>query len=160
VTVASTLDRDDLRIAAYVAKYATKSADGSLDFARRFKARSEILNINASPHLRQLALTAWDLAHDPALVSLNTRGHAHAFGFRGQLITKSRHYSTRFQDLRDARAEHMKSPHSDDPVEGSFSYDGRGYDDPRATAIAEFLHQLSVEARTAAKSASSAQGAG
>jgi hypothetical protein len=91
---------------------------------------------------------------------LNTRGHAHAFGFRGQLITKSRHYSTRFQDLRDARAEHMKSPHSDDPVGGSFSYDGRGYDDPRATAIAEFLHQLSVEARTAAKSASSAQGAG
>jgi hypothetical protein len=41
----------------------------------------------------------------------------------------------------------MKSPHSDDPVEGSFSYDGRGYDDPRATAIAEFLHQLSVESR-------------
>jgi hypothetical protein len=45
----------------------------------------------------------------------------------------------------------MKSPQSDDPVEGSFSYDGRGYDDPRATAIAEFLHQLSVEARTAGK---------
>jgi hypothetical protein len=158
VTDASTLDRDDLRIAAYVAKYATKSADGSLDFARRFNARNEILNINASPHLRQLALTAWDLAQDPSLVALNTRGHAHAFGFRGQLITKSRHYSTRFQDLRNARAEYMKSPHSDDPVEGSFSYDGRGYDDPRATAIAEFLHQLSVEARTAAKAASSTQG--
>jgi uncharacterized Zn-finger protein len=151
VTDASTLDRDDLRIAAYVAKYATKSADGSLDFARRFSARSEILNINASSHLRQLALTAWDLAQDPALVALNTLGHAHAFGFRGQLITKSRLYSTRFQDLRDARAEHMKSPHSDDPVEGSFSYDGRGYDDPRATAIAEFLHQLSVEARKTVK---------
>ena len=151
VTDVSTLDRDDLRIAAYVAKYATKSADGSLDFARRFNARSEIRNINASSHLRQLALTAWDLAQDPALKSLNTRGHAHAFGFRGQLITKSRNYSTRFQDLRDARAEHMKSPRSDDPVEGSFSYDGRGYDDPRATAIAEFLRQLSVEARTSVK---------
>ena len=147
VSDASTLDRDDLRIAAYVAKYATKSADGSLDFARRFNARSEILKLNAPSHLQQLALTAWDLAQDPSLESLNTRGHAHAFGFRGQLITKSRHYSTRFQDLRDARAEHMKSPHSDDPVEGSFSYDGRGYDDPRATAIAEFLHQLSVESR-------------
>jgi hypothetical protein len=43
----------------------------------------------------------------------------------------------------------MKSPHSDDPIEGSFTYDGRGYDDPRASAIAEFLHQLSVEARRA-----------
>jgi hypothetical protein len=102
---ASTLDRDDLRIAAYVAKYATKSADGSLDFARRFGSRSEILKVNAPSHLRQLALTAWDLAQDPTLVSLNTRGHAHAFGFRGQLITKSRNYSTRFQDLRDARAD-------------------------------------------------------
>jgi hypothetical protein len=151
VTDASTLNRDDLRIAAYVAKYATKSADGSLDFARRFNSRSEILKINAPSHLQQLALTAWDLAQDPSLVQLNTRGHAHAFGFRGQLITKSRHYSTRFQDLRDARAAHMKSPHSDDPVEGSFSYDGRGYDDPRATVIAEFLHQLSLEARTAGK---------
>jgi len=147
---ASTLNRDDLRIAAYVAKYATKSADGSLDFVRRFNSRSEILKVNAPEHLRQLAVVAWDLAQDPSLVSLNTRGHAHAFGFRGQLITKSRHYSTRFQDLRDARAEHMKKPHSDDPVEGSFSYDGRGYDDPRTATIAEFLHQLALEARTSA----------
>jgi hypothetical protein len=45
----------------------------------------------------------------------------------------------------------MKSPRSDDPVEGSFSFDGRGYDDPRATAIAEFLHQLSLEARKDSK---------
>jgi hypothetical protein len=141
-----------LRIAAYLAKYATKSADGSMDFAQRFRSRSEILNITAAPHLQQLALTAWDLAQDPSLVHLNTRGHAHAFGFRGQLITKSRHYSTRFQDLRDARAAHMKKPHSDDPVAGSFSYDGRGYDDPRAATIAEFLHQLTLEARKAAKS--------
>ena len=55
VADASTLNRDDLRIAAYVAKYATKSADGSLDFARRFNSRSEILNstplriFNSSP---------------------------------------------------------------------------------------------------------------
>jgi uncharacterized Zn-finger protein len=148
---ASTLNRDDLRIAAYLAKYATKSADGSMDFAQRFRSRSEILNLEAPAHLQQLALTAWDLAQDPSLVHLNTRGHAHAFGFRGQLITKSRHYSTRFQDLRGARAAHMKMPHSDDPVAGSFTYDGRGYDDPRAATIAEFLHQLGLEARKAAK---------
>lgn len=150
VADASTLNRDDLRIAAYLAKYATKSADGSLDFARRFNSRSEILNINAPSHLRQLALTSWDLAHDPSVLSLNTRGHAHTFGFRGQLITKSRHYSTRFGDLRGARAAHMKMPNSDDPVVGSFTYDGRGYDDPRTATIAEFLHQLTLEARKAA----------
>ena len=149
---ASTLNRDDLRIAAYLAKYATKSADGSLDFARRFRSRSEILKINAPAHLQRLALTAWSLAQDPTIVKLNTRGHAHTFRFRGQLITKSRHYSTRFQDLRDARAAHMKDPHSDDTVEGSFNYDGRGYDDPRAATIAELLHQLTLEARKSAKS--------
>jgi hypothetical protein len=158
VVDASTLNRDDLRIAAYVAKYATKSADGSLDFARRFNSRSEILKVKPPSHLQQLALTAWDLAQDPSLVNLNTRGHAHAFGFRGQLITKSRHYSTRFQDLREARAEHMQSPRSDDPVNGSFSYDGRGYDDPRAATIAEFLHQLSLEARKDSRSGAENEG--
>jgi hypothetical protein len=43
VADASALDRDDLRIAAYVAKYATKTTDSSLDFARRFHSRDEIL---------------------------------------------------------------------------------------------------------------------
>lgn len=143
----SALDRDDLRIAAYVAKYATKTTDGSLDFARRFHSRDEILKLDVAPHLRRLALTTWDLALEPSLTSMNLRHHAHAFGVRGQLITKSRHYSTRFQDLRDARAEYMAGPRSDDPIAGTFRYDGRGYDDPRAASIAEFLHQLSVEAR-------------
>lgn len=146
---ASTLERDDLRIAAYLAKYATKTTDGSLDFARRFHARSEILKLDAAPHLQRLALTTWDLALEPPLLSMNLRAHAHAFGVRGQLITKSRHYSTRFQDLRNARAAYMTGPQSEDPIAGTFSYDGRGYDDPRAASIAEFLHQLSVEARKA-----------
>jgi uncharacterized Zn-finger protein len=146
---ASTLERDDLRIAAYLAKYATKSTDGSLDFARRFRGRSEILKLDVAPHLQRLALTTWDLALEPALLSMNLRAHAHAFGVRGQLITKSRHYSTRFQDLREARAAYMTRPQSDDPVAGTFTYDGRGYDDPRAASIAEFLHQLSVEVRRA-----------
>ena len=144
---ASTLERDDLRIAAYLAKYATKSTDGSLDFARRFHTRDEILKLGAAPHFQLLALTTWDLALEPSLASMNLRAHAHAFGVRGQLITKSRHYSTRFQDLREARAAYVTGPQTNDPVAGTFTYDGRGYDDPRAASIAAFLHQLSVEAR-------------
>lgn len=159
VADASTLERDDLRIAAYLAKYATKSTDGSLDFARRFRARSEILKLDVAPHLQRLALTTWDLALEPTLATMNLRAHAHAFGVRGQLITKSRHYSTRFQDLREARAAYMTGPQSDDPIAGTFTYDGRGYDDPRAATIAEFLHQLMIEARVAAK-VSSANTAG
>lgn len=150
ISDASALERDDLRIAAYLAKYASKSTDGSLDFARRFRARSEITKLDVAPHLRRLALTTWDLALEPDLASMNLRAHAHAFGLRGQLITKSRHYSTRFQDLRQARAAYMTRPQSDDPINGTFTYDGRGYDDPRAATIAEFLHQLSLEARKSA----------
>ena len=149
ISDASVLDRDDLRIAAYMAKYATKTTDGSLDFARRFHARSEILNLETTSHLRKLALTTWDLALEPEHATMNLRVHAHAFGFRGQLITKSRQYSTRFQDLRDARASYMATPSSEDPITGTFTYDGRGYDDPRATYVAEFLHRLSLEARRA-----------
>ena len=149
VADAAALERDDLRIAAYLAKYATKTTDGSLDFAQRFRSRGEIAALNVSAHLRRLAITAWDLAGEPGLAPLNLRAHAHAFGVRGQLITKSRHYSTRFVDLRGARAAYRAQPTSDDPVAGTFRYDGRGYDDPRAAAIAEYLHQLAVEARRA-----------
>ena len=150
ISDASALERDDLRIAAYLAKYATKTTNGSLDFARRFHTRSEILNLDTTAHLRKLALTTWDLALEPGLGALNPRAHAHTFGFRGQLITKSRHYSTRFQDLRDARATYMSEPNSHDPVAGSFVFDGRGYDDPHTAHVAEFLHRLSLEARKAA----------
>jgi hypothetical protein len=156
VADASALNRDDMRIAAYVAKYATKTTDGSLDFARRFRSRAEIQKLDVAPHLKRLALTTWDLALEPSFAPMNLRSHAHAFGVRSQLITKSRHYSTRFQDLREVRARYMKQPESVDPIAGTFRYDGRGYDDPRAEAIAEFLHQLSVEARKASNSIAAA----
>ena len=143
----SATDRYDLRVAAYLAKYATKTTDGSLDFACRFRSRVEITKLDTSPHLKRLALTAWDLAREPELADLNLRAHAHAFGFRGQLITKSRKFSTRFLDLRAARAAHMATENPEDPVNGSFTFLGRGYDDPRGAEVAEFLHRLTLEAR-------------
>lgn len=142
----------DQRVAAYLAKYAVKTTDGSLDFARRFHTRAEIRRLATTAHLRRLALSAWDLGNEPELATLNLRAHAHAFGFRGQLLTKSRHYSTRFQDLRDVRSAFMATRiieglSTEDPVKGTFTFEGRGYDDPHAGEVAEFLHQLSLEAR-------------
>ena len=147
ISDASALNRDDLRIAGYLAKYATKSTDGTKDFARSFRARSNITAINGSSHLCQLALTAWDLTLEPEFETLNLRAHAHAFGHRGQLITKSRHYSTRFLDLRAARAAYMARKSTGDPMSGTFVFEGRGYDDPHTVEVAEFLHWLSLEAR-------------
>ena len=147
ITDASNLLHDDLRIASYIAKYATKTSTDGLDLARRFHHRIEIRTLDAEPHHKKLALTTWDLALEPALHDLNPRLHAHSFGYRGQFITKSRYYSTRFQDLRGARSAYMTSPEADDLVAGTFIYEGRGYDDPRAAEVAELLHAAAVEVK-------------
>jgi uncharacterized Zn-finger protein len=144
-------DRDDLRVASYVAKYATKSTGDSIALARRFRSRREIEQLGVDPHLRRMVVTAWDLAKRPHFESLNLRHHAHAIGFTGQLITKSRHFSTTFQDLRGIRREHMAQFNESDPVSGTFTYIGRGYDDPRASGVAELVHRARTEARRVAR---------
>ncbi len=144
-------DRSDLRVASYVAKYATKSTGDSIALARRFHNRREIDELSVDSHLRRMAMTAWDLSARPELEPLNLRQHAHAFGFTGQLITKSRHFSTTFKELRGSRRDHMAQFNESDPVAGTFVYDGRGYDDPRASEVAEKLHRARTEVRKAAR---------
>jgi hypothetical protein len=139
--------QDDLRIASYLAKYSTKTTDDTLWLARQFRSRREIDQMNVNAHFKRLAATAWELSFSRDLELLHLRRHAHAFGYTGQLITKSRSYSTTFHDLRDARARHMSARNEGDPVAGTFVYEGRGYDDPRAAVVAELLHEAAVEVR-------------
>jgi hypothetical protein len=138
---------DTTKVPSYVAKYATKTTDGTRDLARRFHSRRQIVAIVDDPHAQRLALTAWDLDLNPALESLHLRNHAHNFGFTGQLITKSRSYSTTFGALRQARAEYMSARNEGDPIEGTFRYEGRGYDDPRGTQLAEMFFAMKRELR-------------
>jgi hypothetical protein len=144
---------DARKVAAYVAKYSTKTTDGSKEFARRFRVRRQIENVVDDPHYRRLALTSWDLAERPGFEPLHLRDHAHAFGFTGQLITKSREYSTTFAALRGARATYMAERRVVDPVEGTFRYEGRGYDDPRAAELAEVFFTMERELREEAAAA-------
>jgi hypothetical protein len=138
-------DDESRRIASYVAKYATKTTDGTLGFARRFTKRSQIERARVDTHARQMALTAWDLGSRYELEDLRLREHAHTFGFTGQLITKSRAFSTTFGDLRAARAAFRVDVLEEDPTSGSYAYDGRGYLDPRAEDVAERLHGMTVD---------------
>ncbi|MHB8378581.1 MAG: replication initiator [Acidimicrobiales bacterium] len=139
---------DDARkVASYVAKYSTKTTDGSRDLARRFHSRRQIEELVDNSHFRRLALKAWDLAARPAFEPLNLKIHAHAFGYTGQLITKSREYSTTFAALRRARIEYMSSRRIEDPIEGTFHFEGRGYDDPRAVELAEVFFIMQKELR-------------
>jgi hypothetical protein len=135
------------KVASYVAKYATKTTNDSLALARRFSSRESITNSTIEPHLARLALTAWDLGDRPELAFLKLQAHAHNFGFTGQIITKSRHFSTTFRDLREVRARFMKKNNLSDPIEGTYAYDGRGYDDPKAAQVAELIHSMTVQLR-------------
>lgn len=133
-------DEDPNRVAAYVAKYATKTASEVEAIARPFRSRRAIEHAAIPEHPRTLALAAWDLGGQPQLRGLRLREHAHTFGFQGQLLTKSRSYSTTFQELRSVRAQHEADATSSMLLEGSFGYEGRGYDDPRGEEVARFLH--------------------
>ena len=100
-------------VANYLAKYATKSATESAGFEKRFKDAGQIELAKASPHLRKMAQTAWELGQDPNYSSLNLAMWAHDLGHRGHFLTKSRRFSVTFKYLREIRsnwqaAEHME----------------------------------------------------
>jgi hypothetical protein len=142
----ATTDDESRKVSSYLAKYATKSTDGSVAFSRCFSRRSSIERSKVGPHAKRMALTAWDLGGRTELKGLRLRRHAHAFGFTGQLITKSQGFSTTFGALRGARAAHMAGfDESASIVLGTYRYAGRGYSDPRGEAVAEVLHAASVE---------------
>ena len=124
-------------IVAYLAKYATKSTDGSVAFARRFSDRRQIERVEgdaARPTARAYRLGPRRARRSSS--DLRLRRHAHAFGFTGQLITKSQGFSTTFRALRGARAAHMAGVRRVEPSRSSAPsrYAGRGYSDPRGEA--------------------------
>lgn len=120
----------DQAVAAYVAKYATKSADasGTLDrslFCRPCQGRGATFLPHGTPlpctacdgtgqtrplprlavarHMRQMIRTCWELGKLPEFADLKLWKWAHMLGFRGHFSTKSRSYSTTLGALRDAR---------------------------------------------------------
>ncbi len=120
----------DQAVAAYVAKYATKSADasGTLDHAlycRPCHGRGATLLPHGTPlpcttcdgtgqarplpllsvahHVRQMLRTCWELGRLPEFADLKLWKWAHMLGFRGHFSTKSRNYSTTLGALREAR---------------------------------------------------------
>ncbi|WP_240627969.1 zinc finger-like domain-containing protein [Streptomyces scopuliridis] len=120
----------DQAVAAYVAKYATKSADasGTLDrslFCRPCQGRGATLLPHGTPlpctacdgtgqalplsrlavarHVRRMIRTCWELGRLPEFVHLKLRKWAHMLGFRGHFSTKSRSYSTTLAALREIR---------------------------------------------------------
>ncbi|MEV7178263.1 replication initiator [Kitasatospora sp. NPDC093679] len=121
----------DAAVAGYVAKYATKSAEGTGTIDRPLycgacsgrgripapNGRSDectscegtglaesIADLNVAQHVRQMIRTCWDLGHWVSdFADLKLTKWAHMLGFRGHFSTKSRRYSTTLGALRGAR---------------------------------------------------------
>jgi hypothetical protein len=123
------------RVAAnYLAKYATKSTDDAGALDRRLR-HGDVSRLAIPEHLRRLVDTAWQLGSRPELADLRLRDWAHTLGFPGHWVTKSRHWSTTFSDLRAARhawrieRNSGAQPPSDERTEmvASWEYRGCGY---------------------------------
>lgn len=106
ITTTGTLT--DARVAAYVAKYATKAAEctGTLD--RRLASADQLDALPLRHHVRRLIATCLRLGSLPGLEDLRLAAWAHMLGFRGHFSTKSRRYSTTFSALRAERAQHQR----------------------------------------------------
>ena len=95
---------DAKHCAGYLAKYATKAteqAGGVLHPVTEY----EIDGLPVRPHVREFLHRAFVL--DGELEGRRLAQTAHAFGYRGHCLTKSRRYSTTFKALREAREAHV-----------------------------------------------------
>jgi hypothetical protein len=139
-------------VAAYIAKYATKSAEALAGLDRRIHSGDDLDHLKAVPHLARLVRVCWELGAHPALAALRLRQWAHALGFRGHWSTRSRRYSTTFTALRRARVLHAirRRLRGAEPLDawgrrtseeatvilGTWSFVGRGYSDNDSADLA------------------------
>jgi Replication initiator protein, pSAM2 len=101
------LDRDERReVAGYLAKYATKSTELAGGVLHRV-AEHQLDELPVRAHVRAYMREAFTLGAEPELAERRFGACAHAFGYRGHCLTKSRRYSTTFKALREAREQHV-----------------------------------------------------
>ena len=107
--VTTTGELTDSKVAAYVAKYATKAAEctGTLD--RRITVTDQLAELPVREHARRLIAECIRLGKLPALEDLHLAAWAHMLGFSGHFATKSRSYSTTLSALRAERAAHQRA---------------------------------------------------
>ena len=94
------------KVAGYLAKYATKSTEQAGGVLHRV-TEDEVESLAVSDHVRAYLGAGFALADDPAVGARRFGRYAHAFGYRGHCVTKSRRYSTTFKALREARERHV-----------------------------------------------------
>ena len=108
VTVKGDGDITDAMVAAYLAKYATKSTETTGHVSGRLTG--EVIDLYANPngsHPERLIDAAWTLGAVKDWAGL--RRWAHMLGFGGHFLTKSRRYSITFTLLRNQRIVYRRT---------------------------------------------------
>jgi len=106
--IATSGELTETRVAAYVAKYATKAAEctGTLD--RRITPADQLDVLPIREHARRHIAECIRLNKLPGLEHLRLAAWAHMLGFSGHFSTKSRTYSTTLGALRADRAAYQR----------------------------------------------------
>ncbi|MFD1547740.1 replication initiator [Nonomuraea guangzhouensis] len=144
-------DMTEVKVAGYIAKYATKAAEssGTLDRPVTSATILQLHRLDIADHPARLIRTAWRLGNPithPDLAHLRLRDWTHMLGFRGHFSTKSRTYSTTLGDLRQARIDWTRARLPYDPeatfVLGHWQYAGQGFTPGESALVASFAPEV------------------
>ncbi|MBC9716858.1 replication initiation protein [Streptomyces sp. TRM66268-LWL] len=149
-------DVSEGKVAAYVAKYATKAAETTGTLDRRIGELTELDRAHVPEHARRLIRACHDL--NPLYPDRKLWQWAHMLGFRGHFLTKSRAYSTTFGERRGVRAdyraaqqrEHLGLPDLDTTlVLAHWQYAGHGHTPGESALAASIAHDIALNRETA-----------
>ncbi|MFJ8779754.1 replication initiator protein RepSA [Streptomyces sp. NPDC102476] len=154
-------DDDDIteqKVAAYIAKYATKAAEDTGTLDRRIGELAELDRHNVSDHARRLITACRDL--DALYPERRLWAWAHMLGFRGHFSSKSRRYSTTLGALRQTRADYRAAQERAalglDEIEpdtvlvlADWRYAGHGHTPGESALAATIAHDLALNRETA-----------
>lgn len=109
------------RVAAYLAKYVTKSvADFGLGARRLHEGVIDELDVNE--HVRRILRTIVELSRESGRERMSS--YLHTLGYRGHITTKTRHYSTTLGELQARREAWRRSRReSNDQADGADKVD-------------------------------------
>jgi hypothetical protein len=151
------------RVAAYIAKYATKSAEDFGLGGQRITLAT-LPHLDLSGHVTAVVRTCWELGDRPGYAGL--RRWLHMAGFRGHFASKSRRYSTTLGAIRHERhtwrrrqaAEHARqlgdqAGEETTLVVGRWEFAGLGYLSTGDAALALSAAARARERRAAARDA-------
>jgi Replication initiator protein, pSAM2 len=151
----------DTAVAAYLAKYATKSTETTGHVSQRLNGATVKLYADPATHAGRLVAASWTLGADPNHAGM--RRWAHMLGFGGHFSTKSRRYSTTLRALRAARQAWRRRrelvqqrDHAGEEttlVVGSWSYAGIGWRTTADALLASTAAALARERRRAGREA-------